>query len=125
MTGARCEARERGGVTAALPPASDGRKNDPEGRIRPETPVLPAVHQTRTRTVFFRRRARCAVVATIPWRGLLGLALILLGLAVVGLNVRESLDPVVLSLSASHGIHLTDPLGSAIVFAGAWLVWTR
>jgi hypothetical protein len=56
---------------------------------------------------------------------LLGLALILLGLAVVGLNVRESLDPVVLSLSASHGIHLTDPLGSAIVFAGAWLVWTR
>jgi hypothetical protein len=46
-------------------------------------------------------------------------------LAVVGLNISEDLDPVVVTVTANHGIHLTDLVGSAIVFAGAWFVWNR
>jgi hypothetical protein len=56
---------------------------------------------------------------------LVGLALIALGLAVVGLNIRPTLDPVLFSFSSSHGIHLSDVVGSAIAFLGAWFVWNR
>ena len=59
------------------------------------------------------------------FRGLLGLAVIGAGVAVVGLNIRPSLDPVVLSLTPNHGIHLSDPIGAAIVYLGAFLIWTR
>jgi hypothetical protein len=43
----------------------------------------------------------------------------------VGLNIRPGLDPVVLSVTQSHGVHLSDLVGSAIVFVGAWLIWNR
>jgi hypothetical protein len=56
---------------------------------------------------------------------LIGLVAIGLGLAVVGLNIRPSIDPVVLSLTRNHGIHLSDPVGAAIVYLGALLVWFR
>jgi hypothetical protein len=59
------------------------------------------------------------------WNGRVGLGLILLGLAVVGLNIRESLDPVVVTLTGNHGLHLSDFVGSAIALAGAWFVWNR
>ena len=55
----------------------------------------------------------------------MGLALVGLGLAVVGLNIRPSFDPVVLTMTRNHGIHLSDLVGSAIAFAGTWLVWNR
>src|SRR5581483_11661328 len=48
------------------------------------------------------------------WNGRVGLALIVVGLAVVGLNIRETLDPVVLTLTENHGLHLSDFVGSAI-----------
>jgi hypothetical protein len=44
---------------------------------------------------------------------------------VVGLNIRPVLDPVVLTVTENHGVHLSDLVGSAIVFAGAWFVWNR
>jgi hypothetical protein len=31
----------------------------------------------------------------------------------------------VVSVTASHGIHLSDLIGSVIAFAGAWFVWNR
>lgn len=58
-------------------------------------------------------------------RGLLGLVVVGVGLAVVGLNIRPSLDPVILTLTPNHGLHLSDPVGGAIVYIGAFLVWTR
>jgi hypothetical protein len=57
--------------------------------------------------------------------GLVGIALVALGLLVVGLNIREDRDPVVLSLTTNHGLHLSDFVGSAIVFLGVWFVWNR
>jgi hypothetical protein len=58
-------------------------------------------------------------------RGVLGLAVIGVGVAVVGLNIRPSLDPVIVSLTRNHGIHLSDPVGAAIVYLGALLIWIR
>jgi hypothetical protein len=53
-----------------------------------------------------------------------GVALVLLGLVVIGLNVR-GLDDVVVTFSSSHGVHLSDAVGAAMVCIGTWLVWIR
>jgi hypothetical protein len=58
-------------------------------------------------------------------RGIFGLFLIGVGLMLVALNVRPSLEPVVLALTANHGVHLTDLVGAAVVYLGAALIWTR
>ena len=52
-----------------------------------------AVRPSNTRRPYTRR------VRRRRWNGRVGLALILLGLAVVGLNIRETLDPVVVTLT--------------------------
>jgi hypothetical protein len=59
------------------------------------------------------------------WRGPVGVALVVLGVAIVGLNIRPSLDPVILVLSENHGLHLTDLVGAIVVSVGVLLVWTR
>jgi hypothetical protein len=58
-------------------------------------------------------------------RGLVGLVVIGVGLVLVALNIRPSLEPVVFTLTDHHGVHLTDVVGTIVVYAGAALVWTR
>jgi hypothetical protein len=58
-------------------------------------------------------------------RGILGLVLIGLGIALVALNIRRSLEPVILTFTPGHGVHLTDLIGTIIAYAGAALIWTR
>ncbi len=58
-------------------------------------------------------------------KGLIGLAVVAIGLAIVGFTVNDQTDPVVLVLGGNHGIHVTDIVGSAVVAVGVALVWTR
>jgi hypothetical protein len=52
-----------------------------------------------------------------------GALLIVLGCAILVWDVT-SLDAVVLSVSHSHGIHLSDLIGGASVVAGIAVLWT-
>ena len=45
-------------------------------------------------------------------RGLVGLVVIGVGLVLVALNIRPSLEPVVFTLTDHHGVHLTDVVGT-------------
>jgi hypothetical protein len=58
-------------------------------------------------------------------RGLVGVAVVAVGVAIVGLNIRPTWDPVILVLSQNHGIHLTDVVGGGVVALGVALVWHR
>ena len=58
-------------------------------------------------------------------RGMLGLALIAAGVVAAGLNIRASVNPVVLSVSQNHGVHLLNLVGAMIVAVGTILVWRR
>jgi hypothetical protein len=54
---------------------------------------------------------------------LLGALFIVLGCVILVWDV-SSLDIVVLSVSSSHGIHLSDVIGAAFVAAGIAILWT-
>lgn len=56
---------------------------------------------------------------------MLGLALIAAGVVAAGLNIRASVNPVVLSVSQNHGVHLLNLVGAMIVAVGTILVWRR
>jgi hypothetical protein len=53
----------------------------------------------------------------------LGALLIVLGCLILVWDVT-SLDIVVLSVSSSHGIHVSDLIGAAFVAAGIAVLWT-
>jgi hypothetical protein len=55
-------------------------------------------------------------------QGLLGAALVAVGCAVLVVDV-SSFDAVVLSVSKSHGLHLSDLLGGAAVVLGVAVLW--
>jgi hypothetical protein len=57
-------------------------------------------------------------------RGYLGVALVLIGLAVIAVDV-PGLDVVVLTLSPGTGLHLSDALGGLCVAVGTVFVWFR
>jgi hypothetical protein len=56
-------------------------------------------------------------------RRLLGALLVILGCVILIVDV-SSIDVVVFSLSASHGIHVSDLIGGAAVAAGIVTLWT-
>jgi hypothetical protein len=56
-------------------------------------------------------------------RRLLGTLLVVLGCAILIVDV-SSIDVVAFSLSASHGIHVSDLIGGAAVVAGIVTLWT-
>ncbi len=53
---------------------------------------------------------------------LLGTVLVLVGFALAALD-HESWDFVVVTLSTSHGLHVTDFVGSVLLVAGLGLLW--
>jgi hypothetical protein len=53
----------------------------------------------------------------------LGALLIVVGCVILVVDVT-SIDVVVLSVSSSHGIHLSDLIGAAAVLAGIAALWT-
>ncbi len=57
-------------------------------------------------------------------KGVVGVALVLVGVVAVALDVR-GLDDVVITFSPNHGLHLSDVIGSMLVCVGTWLVWHR
>jgi hypothetical protein len=57
-------------------------------------------------------------------RGLVGLALTLIGVAILGANVRYG-SHVFISITPNHGLHETDLAGAALVAIGTALVWFR
>lgn len=50
--------------------------------------------------------------------------MILLGVAVLGANVRYG-TRVFITITPQHGLHETDVAGAVLVFVGTGLVWFR
>ena len=57
-------------------------------------------------------------------RGLVGVTLILIGVVILGANIRYG-TRVAVDISANHGLHETDIAGAGLVFLGTALVWFR
>ena len=57
-------------------------------------------------------------------KGYAGIIFILLGCLVLVLNIRP-LNDVIISVRASHGVHISDFTGSVVVVVGICLVWFR
>jgi hypothetical protein len=56
-------------------------------------------------------------------RRLLGALLVVFGCVILIVDV-SSIDVVLFSLSASHGIHVSDVIGGTAVLAGIAALWT-
>ena len=57
-------------------------------------------------------------------RRYLGASLIVAGVLILTVNVGE-LDRVVAAVTYSHGVHLSDLVGAAVVAVGAAILWRR
>ena len=58
-----------------------------------------------------------------PLQRLTGAAFVVLGWVLAVIDLPDSRDPVLVSLSLSHGVHVTDLLGGLLVAAGVALLW--
>lgn len=57
-------------------------------------------------------------------RRYLGASLIFAGVLILTVNVGE-LDRVVAAVTYSHGVHLSDLVGAAVVAVGTAILWRR